>query len=159
RAVALGLGRFLPIAGTADLPPLEQVERELANFQGTFGARGTVVRPEARVKASLARAYLDEPGLLLLLATHGRNDTAEPLESCLFFRPGPGEDGRLRARDLYGRPARAGLVILSACDSGLAERSPLPGDDLFGLQRALLQAGVRSVVSAQWGVRDADAQE
>jgi len=43
---------------------------------------------------------------------------------------------------------------MSACYSGLADRSPLPGDDLFGLTRALLHSGVHTVVSGMWDVYD-----
>lgn len=43
---------------------------------------------------------------------------------------------------------------MSACYSGLADRSPLPGDDLFGLQRAMLQSGARTIVSGLWDVYD-----
>jgi CHAT domain-containing protein len=48
-------------------------------------------------------------------------------------------------------------VVLSACYSGLADRSPLPGDDLFGLQRAFLQSGARTVLSGLWDIYDGTA--
>jgi CHAT domain-containing protein len=48
---------------------------------------------------------------------------------------------------------------MSACYSGLADRSPLPGDDLFGMQRALLRAGARTVVSGLWDVYDGTGPE
>jgi CHAT domain-containing protein len=48
---------------------------------------------------------------------------------------------------------------MSACYSGLADRSPWSGDDLFGLQRAFLQAGARTVVSGLWDVYDGSGPE
>ena len=48
---------------------------------------------------------------------------------------------------------------MNACYSGLADASPLPGDDLFGLQRALLQAGVRTVLAGLWDVYDGTGPE
>ena len=48
---------------------------------------------------------------------------------------------------------------MSACYSGLGDRSPQPGDDLFGLQRAFLHAGARSVLSGLWDVYDGTAPD
>lgn len=59
----------------------------------------------------------------------------------------------------YFQPIKSDVVVLSACYSGLADRSPLPGDDLFGLQRAILQSGAKSVVSGLWDVYDDTAPE
>jgi CHAT domain-containing protein len=36
----------------------------------------------------------------------------------------------------------------------LADRSPLPGDDLFGLERAFLNAGTATIVTGLWDVYD-----
>ena len=58
-----------------------------------------------------------------------------------------------------GRKINADIVVMSACYSGLGDRSPLPGDDLFGLQRAFLQSGVRTVVSGLWDVYDGTAPD
>jgi CHAT domain-containing protein len=44
------------------------------------------------------------------------------------------------------------LVALSACQSGLSEVTP--GDELMGLNRALLVAGTRSVLGSLWQVND-----
>jgi CHAT domain-containing protein len=49
--------------------------------------------------------------------------------------------------------------VMSACYSGLGDRSPLPGDDLFGLQRAFLHSGARTVVSGLWDVYDGTAPD
>jgi len=46
------------------------------------------------------------------------------------------------------------LVFMGACHSGIADGSPMPGDDLFGLQRAFLHQGARTVVSSLWVVED-----
>jgi CHAT domain-containing protein len=44
------------------------------------------------------------------------------------------------------------LVALSACQSGLSDVTP--GDELMGLNRALLIAGTRSVLGSLWRVND-----
>jgi CHAT domain-containing protein len=97
---------------------------------------------------------MSEPGLLLI-GTHGRNRPDEPLESDLLLYPQDTSRGRLSAAELYGCDIETDLIILSACYTGLADKSPLPGDDLFGLQRALLQSGARTVVTGQWDIYDA----
>ena len=96
---------------------------------------------------------------MVLFATHGSNAADRPLESCLYLYPDKSNDGRLSAAELYGKSTRADLIVLSACYSGLADRSPLPGDDLFGLQRAFLQSGGRTVVSGLWDVYDGTGPE
>jgi len=76
------------------------------------------------------------------------------LSSFLLCHANRDTDGRLTAGEILQRGVAARLVIMSACYSGLADRSPLPGDDLFGLQRALLQSGSTNVVSGLWDVYD-----
>ena len=41
----------------------------------------------------------------------------------------------------------------------MGDRSPLPGDDLFGLSRALLQSGSRTVVTGYWDVYEGTGPE
>jgi len=117
-----------------------------------------------------AKRILRRPGLLLF-ATHGMNDAEQPLESHLLFLGDDSlgsdsdpeallsNDGHLTARDIYESRVRADIIVMSACYSGLGDRSPLPGDDLFGLQRAFLQSGARTVVSGLWDVYDGTAPD
>ena len=72
----------------------------------------------------------------------------------LMVLPDDQGDGSLTARELYATPIHSDLIVMSACYSGLADRSPLPGDDLSGLQRAMLQSGARTIVSGLWDVYD-----
>jgi CHAT domain-containing protein len=65
------------------------------------------------------------------------------------------EDGQpavLSARDLFETDFHSDLVALSACQSGLSDVAP--GDELMGLNRALLVAGARSVLGSLWRVDD-----
>jgi CHAT domain-containing protein len=142
----------------AGAPALPGVARDLESVKTVFHDRlGDVCFDEAATVANAKRA-LGRPGLLLL-ATHGTNVADRPLESFVVLQPQEGSDGRLTAAELFQTRVAADLVVMNACYSGLADASPLPGDDLFGLQRALLQAGARTVVAGLWDVYDGTAPE
>lgn len=137
---------------------LEGVEKDLANLKAAFGADLGMVLDGDQATPSRAGKLFGTRGLLLL-ATHGYNEADAPLESYLVLHLEAGSDGRLRARDVYRRTVAADVVVMSACYTGLGDCSPLPGDDLFGLQRAFLQAGSRAVVAGLWDVYDQTAPD
>jgi len=137
---------------------LPGVEKDLENLKATFGEMVRTVLSDEEATEARAKAVFNQAGLLFL-ATHGKNFADQPLSSYLMFRPDAANDGYLTAGEIYSTDVAADLVVMSACYSGLADRSPLPGDDLFGLQRALLHAGARSVVSGMWDVYDGTGPE
>lgn len=132
---------------------LPGVERDLAHLKQTFGDRlKQVVDREGATEANV-RDVFDKPGMLFV-ATHGMNVADQPLASYLLCHSGQKDDGRLTAGEIFTQHVSSEIVVLSACYSGLADRSPLPGDDLFGLERALLQSGALTVVAGLWDVYD-----
>jgi CHAT domain-containing protein len=143
----------LAIPDLTGAPRLPGATADVANLKAAFGSRVATVRVGAAATEGMAWSLLDSPGVVLL-ATHGTNVPDRPLQSRLYLYPDGKNDGWVTAAKVYRRPVRADLVVLSACYSGLSERSPLPGDDLFGLQRGLLQSGARTVVSGLWDVYD-----
>ncbi len=146
------------IADFENAPRLPGVEKDLMNFREVFGkAVGSIVQKNPILEPDIASVF-GQPGLLLI-GTHGQNEADRPLASFLLCNSGGDFDGRLTAMELFNQPIKSDVVVLSACYSGLADRSPLPGDDLFGLQRAILQSGAKSVVSGLWDVYDDTAPE
>lgn len=148
---------------------LPGVARDLENLRETYGGRLKTVLTEQDATEGRAKELLEAPGTLMV-ATHGFNDPDRPARSYLLMYPGPlsgpdearilsGDinDGRLTAREIYQLRIPARLVVLSACFSGLGDRSPEPGDDVFGLQRAFLAAGARTVLSGLWDIYDGTA--
>lgn len=84
------------------------------------------------------------------VAGHGRLSTGNGFERGMELA-----DGALRASDLLTQRVRAGVVVLSGCETGVNERRA--GEEPVGLPRALLLGGATSVVVSQWKVADASA--
>jgi CHAT domain-containing protein len=96
-------------------------------------------------------------------ACHGFTDPVRPLESGLALSiptaPTPeGDNGLLQAWEVFESVRLdAGLVTLSACETGLGES--VDGEGLLGLTWAFQYAGARSVLASLWPVADASTAE
>jgi CHAT domain-containing protein len=80
------------------------------------------------------------------LAAHGTYHADDPLSSGILAA-----DAKLEARELIDARAPQ-TVIVSSCESG--RQTARAGDELWGLGRALLYAGTRTAILAQWRVAD-----
>lgn len=134
-------------------PPLPGVRKDIQNIHTAFDDRVQQVLFGPQASETQVRQLLQKPGMLLF-ATHGHNEADAPLNSMLLLLPDANSDGKLTAGEIFSTPIRSDLIVMSACYSGLADRSPLPGDDLFGIQRSFLQSGAKGVVSGLWDVYD-----
>jgi CHAT domain-containing protein len=86
-------------------------------------------------------------------ACHGIFNYEYPLLSALVLAPGDSDDGRLELHEIYNLDlVRTKLVVLSACQTGLAQIKK--NDDMTGLVRGFLYAGVPSVIASLWQVDD-----
>ena len=86
------------------------------------------------------------------LACHGLFRAGNPMFSSLKLH-----DGWLLALDAMQLDLRGALVTLSACESGRSQT--LSGDEIVGLMRAFLGAGVASLVVSLWLVQDETTAE
>ena len=153
--LAVGVARFDDPA----LPPLPNAEAEAGAVAAAHGAAGHALTGVTR--AQFTALPLHEYRCLHL-ATHGSSVLVgdavdDPLQSCLFLR-----DGALTGWELAALRLRTELVVLAACHSGqraIGGRGleKLPGDDIFGLQAVLFDAGVGTVLGTLWPVEDATA--
>ena len=161
RLLALGIGEFAgPGRPWAALASAEDEARAVAAAWTRRDIEPELLLgPQASVAALGARLAQGRGYRCLHLATHASSvfeggAADDPFSARLIL-----QDGSIDALTISQWRLDAEVVVLSACDSGqralggrgLAE---LPGDDLFGLQAALFEAGARSVVGALWPVDD-----
>ncbi|MDH5298968.1 MAG: CHAT domain-containing protein, partial [Desulfobulbaceae bacterium] len=86
------------------------------------------------------------------LASHGEFDPVNPLASALKLAGQREYDGDLRADEVLSLTINPDLVVLSACQTGLAKVTS--GDDVIGLNRAFFYAGTHAMISSLWRVSD-----
>ena len=92
---------------------------------------------------------------IIHFSCHGFFNDVDPLSSGIVLddkaiSSPPDRREILTAREIFDMRLNTELVTLSACQTGLNERSP--GDELIGLTRAFLYAGAPSVVVSLWSV-------
>ena len=146
------------------IEPLKNAEAEAAEVAKIWGENGASARTLIGAEATRAAfVNLDLTACRgLFLATHAQSVYSDALKQDPFASRICLADADLEALSLAELPLRADLVVMSACHSGqralsLPGGADLPGDDLFGLQATLFQAGVRSVIAALWAVNDDSA--
>jgi CHAT domain-containing protein len=134
----------------------------LPGSRAEVAAIGRLHGPRARV---LVGAAASEPALRTLapgqgivhLATFGVLNKHNPLFSHVELGPGGDDDGRLEVHEVFGLTIDARLLVLSACQTGVAAGALAdvpPGDDWVGLVQAFLYAGASNVLATLWPVAD-----
>ncbi|MGB7890885.1 MAG: CHAT domain-containing protein, partial [Microcoleus sp.] len=146
-SVSLSLGE--PKQQLSPLPGAEAEARAIAPLlktQALTGAQGT----KAAIVQKMPQASI------IHLATHGLLDDVRGLGSAIAMAPSGSDDGLLTAEEIFDMKLQASLVVLSACNTG---EGRITGDGVIGLSRALISAGVPSVIVSLWAVPDAPTSE
>ena len=133
---ALVLGESSRLAHAAD---------EAHFVAGLFDEANVLIGDEANAVA-LRAACADAD--VLHLASHAEFRSDNPMFSALQLADGP-----FTVQDAETLQLRRGIVVLSACETGVAVYSR--GDEMIGLVRAFLVAGASRVVASMWPVDDA----
>jgi tetratricopeptide (TPR) repeat protein len=131
------------LLGVAD----EQTPRVLEEIRALaplFTTADALLDGEATLDALRERAPHAD---VLHLACHGQFRPDSPLFSSLKLG-----DGWLTVRDAYTLDVGAGLVTLSACETGVS--AVAPGDELIGLVRGFFYAGAATLMLSLWTVDD-----
>lgn len=84
---------------------------------------------------------------LIHIACHGRFRADSPLYSSLQL-----SDGSINVRDISSLKLKSGLAVLSACETGL--NKIYPGEEIVGMARGFISAGVKSLILSLWAVND-----
>jgi CHAT domain-containing protein len=142
---AIENGRLLAAAD----PDIEEARSEVEAVGSFYPDRSKTVIdaliPESEVK-SVAGDYD-----VLHFSVHGKFMPLEPMLSYLQLGKDARDNGRLTAAEMFGLPlGKARLVVLSACETGEAEATP--GNEVLGIERALLYAGANNLVLSLWPV-------
>jgi CHAT domain-containing protein len=135
-----------------DLPGARAEVRAIADL---YGADAEVVIGDRATRESLVAAA---PGRSIVhLASRGILNRHNPRFSYIALAPDARSDGRLEVHDVARLSIDARLVVLSACQTGLASGRlvDVPTcDDWVGLVQAFQSAGARSVLATLWPVDD-----
>lgn len=133
-----------------NLRPLPAAEAEARTIASMFPGAALFTREQASKSRFLEAA---PGGRIIHVAAHATYDDLDPMASAIFLAPDQARDGRLQAQEIFGLDLRASrLASLSACQTGLGQLGR--GDEVVGLSRAFLAAGVRSLVLSLWVVDD-----
>jgi CHAT domain-containing protein/Flp pilus assembly protein TadD len=133
------------------LPAAEQEAIAIAKFLKTEALTG-----DKATKMAILSQF--SQARIVHLATHGLLDDFQGLgvPGAIALAPSGNDNGLLTANEILDLKLNAELVVLSACDTG---RGRITGDGVIGLSRALITAGVPSVIVSLWSVPDAPTAE
>ncbi len=134
QALALGESSRLPHAA-----------REAQRVADLFSEGLAFVGEQATIATLRAHARQAD---VIHLACHAQFRSDNPMFSALHLSDGP-----LTVEAAESLGLRPGLVVLSACETGLSEHGS--GDEMVGLVRAFLVAGAARVLASLWPVQDA----
>ena len=135
------------------LKNLPSVKQETARLKQALNNLGVVVAQEDDATPQKVR-QMAQNARVVHFACHARADHVDPLGSGLLLSPAGSDAGLLTAAEIVSRwRVRADVVMLSACETAVGRLHQYEG--MYGLARAFLFAGARSVGASLWQVSDA----
>ncbi|NJL46405.1 MAG: CHAT domain-containing protein [Leptolyngbyaceae cyanobacterium SM2_5_2] len=132
---------------TRDLPAAEQEAKAIARLFKTT----PLLRQQAH-KASVVE-QMPQADLIHIAAHAAPNPVNDTYGGLIVLADPTTGFSNLTSQDILSLPLRAQLVVLSGCSTGVSDL--ITSDGVLGLARALMTAGVPSVVMSLWRVHDA----
>jgi CHAT domain-containing protein len=126
-----------------------EIEAEARRVAERLGSDRLHLRDEATLDRLREEA---RDARIVHIATHGMFRHAEPMLSSIRLA-----DRWVNLYDLYSLEVGGELVVLSTCESGIADVTG--GDEILGMARGFLYAGARALLTSQWRVHDAVTSE
>jgi CHAT domain-containing protein len=133
---------------------LRFAEREAKEVASVYPKSEVYVKEQASKQRAIALSPKND---VLHFAVHAELNENDPMGSALLLAGVGKDDGRLKVGEIFSLDLKAGLVVLSACETGLGKLSN--GDELIGLTRAFIYAGTPSIVTTLWKVNDRASYE
>jgi len=145
------------VMGNPDVPGVPRLAYAEGEAQAVADLYGTTAYSQGQATESLLRDQAGGAGLIHL-ACHGQYNPNAPLFSRLLLAGDAEHDGYLNVHEIYNiELPQADLVTLSACQTNVGQVSQ--GDEVVGLNRALIYAGSPTILASLWSVDDAATGE
>ncbi|MDZ8226754.1 CHAT domain-containing protein [Nostoc sp. ChiVER01] len=134
-----------------NLPGAEQEGKEVAQLLNAEFLTGNQATKAEVLKQLPNARYIH-------LATHGllEDFASFGIPGAVALAPSNQDNGLLTSSEIQELNLQAELVVLSACDTGGGD---ITGDGVVGISRALIVAGVPSIVVSLWSIPDAPTAE
>jgi tetratricopeptide (TPR) repeat protein len=120
---------------------------EIEQLETLFPGKVDLRKREECSIAQFMKDIKDDNYKIFHFAAHGSLDVENPALSGIQLN-----DSILSSIEILNIDTNVDLFVLSACKVGAGV--PSSGDDLIGLPRALLIAGVKRIISAMWPIED-----
>ena len=136
------------------MAPLRYNIEEATKVAETFSIGSAWVDSAATKSDFLENAA--EEGAIWHFATHAFANQEETIEPHILFS-GQGAEERLSLSEIYELKIPAGMVVMSACETGIG--AYVEGEGVMSLARGFTYAGAKSVVASLWPVNDKSTSE
>jgi CHAT domain-containing protein len=154
-----GSGRMDLLALASDesvfgLPPLDHAVREVKSIAKLFEKDKKVLLVNDMATEHELKKMELKRFKIIHFATHAIVDTDKWYRSAIVLNHNENttEDGLLQPQDFFQNDIVSDLVVLSACQTRRGRLEA--GEGMFGLTRAFLYSGSRSVLSSLWKIDD-----
>lgn len=138
-------------SATSDFPALPYGEQSGRTIADLWPEPATLLLNEEATETNV-KTQLSSSGVFHFEG-HADLHPNRPMQSALILREDIDNDGRLEVEELFSiRAPKCRLAVLAACETRMGQWSH--GDEMVGLTRAFLRAGVPTVVASVWKIQD-----